>query len=309
MGLGRFLPWWGIMAAKIVLARLPVGYSTWRRLGLFRHGAMLSPDYAHSVFLRHFSRADFARQSGGYVALELGPGDSCASAIVAFAHGARTTWLVDTGPYAEQSVAAYERIAAELSRAGLEPPSLAGARALDDVLARCGGRYLVHGLESLRTIPDESVDFIWSQAVLEHVPRHVFTDTLRETWRILRPDGVCSHRIDLRDHLGGRLNNLRFSTRLWETSLMASSGFYTNRIGLAEMCGLFRQAGFEVQIVASDHWDELPTPRDAMAGEFRAREDGDLTIQGFDVLLRKAAHPPPGRPSCPGSDGMREERP
>lgn len=295
MGLGRFLPWWGIMAAKIVLARLPVGYSTWRRLGLFRHGAMLSPDYAHSVFLRHFSRADFARKSGGYVALELGPGDSCASAIVAFAHGARTTWLVDTGPYAEQSVAAYERIAAELSRAGLEPPPLAGVRSLDDVLARCGGGYLVHGLESLRTIPGESVDFIWSQAVLEHVPRHVFTDTLHETWRILRPDGVCSHRVDLRDHLGGKLNNLRFPDRIWESRLFATSGFYTNRLSLSDICRLCESVGFQVEVLGYETWEHPPIPRRALARQFRSRAAEDMRIQGFDVLLRKTSESPKHR--------------
>lgn len=292
MGFGRFLPWWGTMAAKIVLARLPVGYSTWRRLGLFKHGAMLSPSYAHSVFLRHFSRAAFARKSGGYVALELGPGDSCASAIIAFAHGARTTWLVDSGPYAEPSTAPYLRMADELSTVGLEVPSLAGVRTLDDVLERCDGRYLTGGLESLRTIPDASVDFIWSQAVLEHVPKRMFTDTLRETWRILKPDGVCSHRIDLRDHLGGKLNNLRFPDRIWESRLFASSGFYTNRFSLSDLCRLFGSVGFEIDVLRYETWEHPPISRRAMARQFQSRTDEDNCIQGFDVLLRKTSKSP-----------------
>jgi len=46
---------------------------------------------------------------------------------------------------------------------------------------------------------------------------------------------MCSHRVDLRDHFGSALNNLRFSDKKWELDWIANSGFYTNRIRLQEM--------------------------------------------------------------------------
>lgn len=98
-----------------------------------------------------------------------------------------------------------------------------------------------------------SIDFIWSQAVLEHIRKSEFLDTMLELHRILRPNGVCSHVVDLKDHLGGALNNLRFSEKLWESNFMASSGFYTNRIRYSEMLDIFHQAGFSVEVVNVSH--------------------------------------------------------
>jgi hypothetical protein len=69
---------------------------------------------------------------------------------------------------------------------------------------------------------------------------------------------------------------------------MAKSGFYTNRIRFSEMIGLFRDAGFNVELTRVSRWEELPTRKAAMAPEFRGFQDDDLLVQGFDVLLRPA---------------------
>lgn len=50
-----------------------------------------------------------------------------------------------------------------------------------------------------------------------------------ELGRVLKPDGICVHRVDLNDHLGGCLNNLRFTDAIWESVLFRESGFYANR--------------------------------------------------------------------------------
>ena len=142
-------------------------------------------------------------------------------------------------------------------------------------------QYHTGGLESLRAIPDNSVDFIWSQAVLEHVRKADFLDTLREMQRVLGTHGVCSHRIDLTDHLGGSLNNLRFSYRIWESTLFSSSGFYTNRIRYSEMLRLFGEAGFDVQVCGIDRWPSLPIARKNLAPPYKQRHE--------DVRLKVSA--------------------
>jgi SAM-dependent methyltransferase len=132
------------------------------------------------------------------------------------------------------------------------------------------------------------VDFIMSQAVLEHVRRREFVDVVQHLRRVLRPDGVCSHRVDLKDHLSDALNNLRFSERVWESTFMAGSGFYTNRIRYSEMLQLFRRAAFDVEVVNVDRWARLPTPRGRLSEPFRHLSDEDLRVSGFDVVLRPA---------------------
>jgi len=282
----NWVPWYAKIAAKLVLSRLPLNYGSWRKLKVFVHGSMHEPGYVHDVYRRHFDRSRFARKHGGFVGLEVGPGDSLSSAIVAKTYGARLCYLVDSAAFAIEDRVPYEATGDYLRSLGLSPPDLGEVADLKGMLAKCDAVYKTQGLDSIREIPSGSVDFIWSQAVLEHIRRREFLDFMRELRRVLRPDGVCSHRVDLRDHLGGALNNLRFSPRLWESDWMANSGFYTNRIRYGEMIDLFGQAGFGVEVRGVDRWHGLPTPRRALNMLFRLLPDEDLLVSGFDVLLR-----------------------
>ena len=145
---------------------------------------------------------------------------------------------------------------------------------------------MTEGLESLRQIEGESVDLIFSQAVLEHVRRWEFLETMQQCRRILKPGGICSHQVDLRDHLEGGLNNLRFSERVWESKFFAESGFYTNRIQYSQMLEMFGRAGFRVQVTDVRRWEILPTQLNNLAREFSALPEDELCVSSFDVLLR-----------------------
>lgn len=281
------IPWWTKIGAKLLLARLPLGYAVWQRLGLFRHGSMDSSDYAIGVCRTHVDRAGLAGRLQGKRILELGPGDSIATAVIAAAHGAQAV-LVDSGAFVRMDVAPYIKLAEALRRDGMTAPDLGACRDIDDVLARCNAQYLTNGLDGLRTIEAASIDLIFSHAVLEHVRRRDFAATMRECHRILRSSGISSHRIDFRDHLDGRLNNLRFSERAWESELFVRSGFYTNRIQFGAMLEMFRDAGFSIEVLDVRRWERLPTPRNRMAAQFRALPDDELLVSGCDVRLRRA---------------------
>jgi SAM-dependent methyltransferase len=279
------IPWWGKISAKLLLSRIPFGYAVWRRLGFFRHGEMDTSEYAIRVFNSHAERTGLADSLCGKTILELGPGDSIATAIIAKAHGGRAI-LVDVGAFVRADIAPYLTLGDVLARQGLTPPSLSDCRTIDDILARCESRYLTAGLTSLRQLDAASVDLIFSQAVLEHVRKKDVLETMREFRRILKSDGICSHQIDLRDHLGGALNNLRFHERIWESDLFASSGFYTNRIRFNHMLNLIEQAGFHADVSGVGRWTQLPTSRSKLAAEFRALNEEDLLVYQFDVVLR-----------------------
>ncbi len=263
-----------------------MGYGFWRRVGVFRHGHMADPAYALKVFDAHFSRSGSLSGKKPFTALELGPGDTLFSALIAHAHGAERTWLVDAGAFAETDMDIYRNMAGALESRGLSVPFPEKRQSLEDCLKACQATYLTRGLASFARVPDSSVDFIWSQAVLEHIRLADFAPTLAALRRVVRPDGICSHRVDLKDHLGGASNNLRFSGRLWEADWMAESGFYTNRIGFSTMLEMFKQAGFEPEILKQDKWDTPRTPRKKLAKEFAGLSDEDLLTSGFDVLLR-----------------------
>ena len=281
------IPWWGKMGAKLILSRLPLGYDAWQRLGLFRHGRMDAREYAVSVFNGHVERAGMADRLLNKTVLELGPGDSIASAVIAAAKGAKVI-LVDRGDFARHDLGPYLDLVRMLKEKGPSRylPELSDCRTTKELLARCGALYMTEGLKSLAQIEKASVDLIFSQAVLEHIRKKEFLEMMRECHRILKPGGVCSHKVDLRDHLGGALNNLRFSEPIWESRYFVASNFYTNRIRCHQMLRLFSDAGFEVEVAGVLRWDDLPTARNKLAPEFRDLPDDEIKIYGFDVLLR-----------------------
>ena len=281
------VPWWGKIAAKMILARLPVDNRTWKRLGLFEYGHMEDPAYAFRTFTLHFDSAGMVRRNAAFVGLELGPGDSLLSAMVAHAHGASAYHLVDVGAFAQADMTRYRAMADCLAGYGLRVPKTDSLTSLEAMLAACRATYGTAGIASLRLIADESVDFVWSHAVLQDIRREEFVETMRQLRRILRRDGISSHWVDLGDSFGGALNNLRFRESVWESSLMATSGCYTNRIRYTEMLGLFKQAGFDAEVITAKRWGRLPTPRAKLSEPFRSLTEEELCLRCFHVMLTR----------------------
>lgn len=288
MGFKQIVPWWAKIPTKILLSRLPFGYRFWQQANLFKHGDMEDVAYAIKVFQRHCVRASLPNRGSEYVVVEIGPGDTLFSAINAVAFGATCSYLIDVGAFARTDLTLYRKLISELRGLGAPVGGLDKAESLQDLLTMCHATYLVGGIGSFRELPDASVDFVFSQAVLQHVRLPDFPRLLSEMRRVLKPQGVCSHEVDLRDCLGGKLNNLRFSERLWESDFMACSGFYTNRIRFKEMLNCFSSAGFRYEVIRKRFFEQLPTPRMRMSIPFRNLEDNDLMVSDFDVVLRCA---------------------
>jgi len=193
--------------------------------------------------------------------------------------------LVDTGDYALYDLNTYKDLLSILSKEGALIKHTEFPETCEELLEKHNGIYLTSGLMSLKQIPDHSVDLIWSQAVLEHIKKNEVVDFFKELRRIISPGGICSHRVDLKDHLSGSLNSLRFSESVWESHLMATSGFYTNRLRYSEMMELFQYTGFKANVVGVDRWKEVPIQRNKLNKHFQTMSDDDLLISGFDVLL------------------------
>ncbi|PIT04875.1 hypothetical protein TSA1_32110 [Bradyrhizobium nitroreducens] len=286
MGLSSCVPWWAKLGIKLGLARLPVPYALWKRIGLFRHGEMMVPDRAISAFESHFQSAvQHGQLPAKFRSLELGPGDSVLSGFVARAFGAEKAWLADAGPFAETDIAGCRTLLELLASRGRAIAPLKSAT-LPDAMQEYDVVYLTEGTSSLKTIPDQSIDFAWSQVVLEHIYRDEFPALMKELRRVVALNGIGVHSIDFRDHLGGGLNNLRFGDEVWETQAFRTSGFYTNRIRPREMIDMMKAAGFSVEVISEQRWPELPLARDRMAPQFRPFADEDFMVCEIRVIMR-----------------------
>jgi Methyltransferase domain len=272
--------------AKIFMSRLPLSYGHWQSLGLFRHGRMDSIGYSVKIFDLHLNRAFPDGLPPDAVILELGPGDSLASALLGYANGASLTYLVDVGEFARRDIIFYQNLARYIANRGLESPDFSNTTSFDDIVKISRARYLTAGLSSLRSISSSSVDFIWSHSVLEHVRKNELPSFIAELKRILKPSSFSSHNVDYQDHLDLSLNNLRFSEKLWESDLFAKSGFYTNRVPAVCLHKMFKDVGFDILEEKFGKWPSLPIKRNAIHSEFQKFTDDQLINRTSHLLLR-----------------------
>ena len=83
---GKNVPWWVKFGSKLILARLPVPYAVWRKLGIFKHGrsdAQWSRERKFATECIEIAKKELGRPPR--TVLELGPGDSFVGAIVSAA--------------------------------------------------------------------------------------------------------------------------------------------------------------------------------------------------------------------------------
>lgn len=286
--LKRHTPWWGKFVLKLMAYWIPSGITDrlFVRLGFYKHGDMVVPTYSIRTFQHHLSRGKTPLPEGFHV-LELGPGNSVSTAIVAYAHGAGSTVMVDAGSFAETSLETYRNLIHALMqqpcKRDLQP--LLQAQSLEELLTMVHATYLVQGLESLRTLPADSFDFVFSNAVLEHIFLDEVDALAGELYRILRPGGFMSHTIDFEDHLGHSLNSLRFSQAFWEGKVVRNAGFYTNRMRVQDFCTLFDRLGFQRDVQEFKTWDKMPLEASRLHPQFQRRQD--LLVKGADLVCTK----------------------
>ena len=270
---------------KILISRLPLDYKYWSSIGLFRHGAMDDLHYAWRVLNIHTK--DIGNKNL-WKGLEIGPGDSLLSAFLAPALGARSLTMVDSGDFAHKNEKKYCRQISQFLKKFPDKvlPEILNNYGVDRMLSSVGGSYYTHGITSLKELKSSSYDLIYSQAVLEHVRHDEFESTMQECFRLLKSDGVMSHEIDFKDHLGGGLNNMRFSTKMWEKDWFAAgSGFYTNRLRMPEIISICEKVGFLVEVRNFLCWDVSQIKRKHLAKEFNNLTDYDLSISKAHLIM------------------------
>lgn len=265
--------------------------------------------YSVSVTQWHF---DTLRQWGlesveNREIVEIGPGGNLGNALLLAVAGAARVVCVDNYRHVDfqsRIVGFYRRMIERIlidpvgSLPGHPTPRSADwlKSRIDDVIAFRGEtvsfnesciQYLAPCPAEHISLPDASVDVVFSQAVLEHV--HHPDRVCREFARILRPGGWTSHVIDLRDHFDASgLQMLRYSPRLWELMSSHSHG-HVNRTGAPQFESFFRESGFEPLCVQAT--ERLPVA--AVSGRldeaFASLSAEELAIVGLAVVGRRPA--------------------
>ena len=145
-------------------------------------------------------------------------------------------------------------------------------------------RYVVPWYDS-DVIKQESVDMIFSQAVLEHVDN--LAQTYVTLYRWLKRDGFMSHQIDFGCHgLAKKWNgHWAYSNFTWK--LIKGKRFYLlNREPYSTHRRLLEQAGFTIvcEVKTSDH---SGLPKEQLSSRFRQMSEEDLTTRTVHILARK----------------------
>jgi len=211
--------------------------------------------------------------------------------------------LVDIRPSARvelvnDSLASYERLRGELEGvAGRELRPLGGPISqLEELEDRFGIRYLAPCDARGTGLPAESIEFVSSTDTCEHIPGAELAEIFRECFRLLRPGGAFSCRIDLQDHYAyfdhslSKYNFLRYSDRAW--SLVNSPLHHQNRLRSPEYLQLVRDAGFELVVekpsgpseAGLKELESLP-----LAPRFRKYPPEDLGVTVLSFVAKRSA--------------------
>jgi hypothetical protein len=135
------------------------------------------------------------------------------------------------------------------------------------------------------TVKPESVDMVFSQAVLEHVVELRATYLAMRAW--LKPGGFMSHTIDFGSHATAKAWNGHwgYSDLLWRL-IRGRGSFLINRQPHATHLQIMKETGFEVLCDLQDQTSEGLT-RSQLAERFANLSDHDLHTRLTFVVARK----------------------
>lgn len=250
---------WGEWGTRAMLARqLASGY---------HEGAIDDANYIRRTFEQHFSVTGL-----GHRVLEIGPGGNVGVSALYVHHGADEAVCIDAVPW--------DRGADGRDKSGLYGSVGITGDDLDRV------RFIAPAAIESCDLPSESFDVIFSHATMEHISDP--DKAVANIARLLKPGGVTSHQIDLRDHrnFDRPLEFLRYSRLLWK---LLSCGIWLppNRLRVSDWERLFSKYGLDVTVGRVSTTEVSEAERRELARPFRDRPLGDLRAIGVHLHATK----------------------
>jgi SAM-dependent methyltransferase len=153
--------------------------------------------------------------------------------------------------------------------------------------------YIAPGDAAATGLADGSVDVVFSNSVLEHVPLPAITQIMRESRRILKPAGIAIHSANCGDHYAyfdktiTAINYFRYTEqewRKWNNSLL-----YQNRLRPQDFLEIAKAAGLEPVLVKySPRRDMIEALRRLpLASEFLKYAPNQLACTSIDFVAQR----------------------
>ncbi len=252
--------------------------------------------YPLTVFHRHITALEPLRGNLlGADLLEIGPGSNLGVGLLALLAGANSAICLDIEPMAQAADALYPALVktaatypdtylvapALLERARRDPDGLAR-----HLLGRISYRAPVDIVKN--TLPAASLDVICSHNCFEHFANP--DRAIAQIARLLRPGGVTSHQIDLRDHrdFNRPLEFLAHSETIWRLTTSHLPNAVRHRWRASEYRAAFAKHELEVLYLEVSHQTTVTEAmRRRFARHFQAMDLDDLGILSLLLVARK----------------------
>jgi SAM-dependent methyltransferase len=139
-----------------------------------------------------------------------------------------------------------------------------------------------------------TIDVVFSNSVLEHVPGVAIEAIYAESMRILKPGGIMFHSVNCGDHYAytdrsiHQLHYLQFSDREWER--WNNAFLYQNRLRAKDFVDMAQAAGFVIEVDTSRASQERLAQLDGIKVDpaFVAKYTREqLAITSIDFVARK----------------------
>ena len=164
--------------------------------------------------------------------------------------------------------------------------------ATDETLRAIGLQYHAPADASRTELPAASVDVLFSNSVLEHVPPESLHAIFKESRRILKPAGIAIHSANCGDHYAyfdrsiTPVNYLRYSDREWR--FWNNEMLYQNRLRPIDFLEIARQEQLEVVLSRYTPKPKLLAllPTLAVAPEFSRYAAAELCATSIDFAAR-----------------------
>lgn len=209
---------------------------------------------------------EHGRPVAGASVFEVGTGRKLDVPLAMYLCGAREVYTIDLHPYLkselvmgavaslrprrEQVIELFEGLT---DRPGLEQrlDALLEAQDFETLKRTAGIHYVAPGDAAATDLPDGSIDIHLSYTVFEHIPGPVLAAILRESSRLLSPDGLALHHIDPSDHFAHEdssitmINFLQFTDAEWE-KLAGNQFAYHNRLRVDDFYKIYENVDHQV---------------------------------------------------------------
>lgn len=288
----------------------------------YETGGTSSARYCYSVWLRHIVMAQInVLNTFPKIVAELGPGDSLGVGLVALLTGSNKYFAFDIVKYAsiEKNLQIFDELIALLKnktpipseaefpelkpslpnydfpahiltperlQIALQPQRITQIR--NSILTPHVPQSLIQykvpwNTESI--MEKESVDMIFSQAVLEHI------DDLKQAYSAmyqwLTPNGYISHQIDFKSHhITEEWNShWTYSEFLWKL-IRGKHPYLLNREPLSTHINILKQIGFKI---VCNKTFQMPSriTREKLAQKFKHLSDEDITTSSTFIQAKK----------------------